>query len=75
MLNCIIATMRPKSGMKRPSTPVSFMRRSTISVMLRDSENFEKQPVGFRVGAQIGVDARAGLRVTARKASGCSGRP
>ena len=31
MLNCIIATMRPKSGMKRPSTPASFIARSTGS--------------------------------------------
>src|SRR5579871_4254193 len=31
MLNCIIETMRPKARMKWPSTPVSFIRRSTIS--------------------------------------------
>jgi len=31
MLNCIIATMRPKAGTKRPSTPASFIRRSTVS--------------------------------------------
>ena len=31
MLNCIIATILPKSGMNRPSTPASFMRRSTVS--------------------------------------------
>ncbi len=30
MLNCIWATMRPNSGMKRPSTPLSF-----ISVSVR----------------------------------------
>ena len=31
MLNCIIATTRPNARMKRPSTPVSFMRRRMIS--------------------------------------------
>src|SRR5438132_1450155 len=31
MLNCIIDTILPKARMKWPSTPVSFMRRSTIS--------------------------------------------
>src|ERR1700759_3445840 len=31
MLNSIIDTILPKARMKWPSTPVSFMRRSTIS--------------------------------------------
>ncbi len=34
--NCIIATMRPKSGMNRPSTPASFIRRSAVSGALRE---------------------------------------
>src|SRR5580693_1535456 len=31
MLNCIIATTRPKARTNSPSTPASFMRRSTVS--------------------------------------------
>src|SRR3972149_201320 len=31
MLNCIIATILPKSGTNRPRTPASFIRRSTAS--------------------------------------------
>jgi hypothetical protein len=31
MLNCIIETILPNSGMNRPSTPASFMRRRMIA--------------------------------------------
>ena len=34
MLNCIIDTILPKARMKWPSTPVSFIRRSTVSASL-----------------------------------------
>ena len=57
MLNCISETMRPKSGMKRPSTPLSFICRSTISLELRDISNIDEQAVGVRIVAQVGVDA------------------
>ena len=56
MLNCIIATMRPKSGMKRPSTPASFIRRSTTSGELRDVRISQEQPIGLGVLAQFRVD-------------------
>ena len=65
--------MRPKSGMKRPSTPVSFMRRSTISVMLRDSSSSRNSRLASGL-ARKSASMRRRLRVTARKASGCSGR-
>ncbi len=48
MLNCIIATMRPKARTKRPSTPVSFIRRRMDLGIVR-GEDLQEQPVGLRV--------------------------
>ena len=54
--NCIIATIRPKSGMKRPSTPVSFMRRNTLSGLLCEVRISRKQRIGAHIPAQVGRD-------------------
>ena len=56
MLNCISATILPNSGMKRPSTPASFMRRSTGSASRREREDVQEQPVRLRIVLQRGVD-------------------
>src|SRR6266702_1330085 len=61
MLNCIIATMRPKSGTKCPSTPVSFMRRSTVSAWLREvriSKNSRLASGFLRSSASISLSER-----------------
>ena len=56
MLNCIIATMRPNARMKRPSTPVSFMRRSTTSVALLEVRISRNRRLASGSVAQLGVD-------------------
>ena len=56
MLNCIIDTTLPKSGMKRPSTPASFMRRSVGSGFLSRAQHLEEDAVGLRIVAQLVVD-------------------
>ena len=66
-------TTRPKSGMNRPSTPASFMRRSAISGALRDVRISRK-----RRFASLSSRKRASMRfkdcVTSRVASGWIGR-
>ena len=56
MLNCIIETTWPKSGMKRPSTPASFMRRSVGSGFFVRAQHLQEDAVGFRIVAQLVVD-------------------
>ena len=56
MLNCIIATTLPKSGTNAPSTPVSFMRRSSVSGSCDSQQEFDEDAVGLLVGAHIRVD-------------------
>ena len=60
-------TTRPKSGMKRPSTPASFMRRSASLGRAARGQDLQEQPVGFGVGAQLGVDALQRLRDEPRR--------
>ena len=66
MLNCIIATMRPKSGTKRPSTPASFISRSTTSGALRGRQDVEEDLVGLGILAQSGSDELQRARREAR---------
>ncbi|CKZ03594.1 Uncharacterised protein [Mycobacterium tuberculosis] len=68
MLNCIIDTIRPNARMKRPSTPASFIRRSTVSASfdVRISMN-SLLASGF--SRSFGV-IRPSERVAARMASG-----
>ena len=56
MLNCIIATMRPKARTNSPSTPASFMRRSTVSALVLRGQDFEEQPVRLLVVAHFWID-------------------
>ena len=69
MLNCISATTRPNSGMKRPSTPASFMRRSARFGIARASQDLEEEAVGLRIVAQAVVDQASWPR-DLRSASG-----
>src|SRR6476620_10334084 len=72
MLNCIIETILPKARMKWPSTPVSFIRRSTISALsdVRISINSRLASGFSRICALI----RPSERVTSRIASGWKAR-
>src|SRR5215210_7227804 len=68
MLNCIIATMRPKSGMKRPSTPASFICRRIVSgefFEVRTSRNSRVASAAERMAdqAQAPVGEALGVRV------------
>ncbi len=56
MLNCIIATTRPNSGMKRPSTPASFMRRNVDFRAHVARQQLEEDAVRLGVVAQLVVD-------------------
>ena len=66
-------TTRPKSGMNRPSTPASFIRRSAISGALREVRVSRKSRF-----ASLSSRKRASMRfkdcVTSRVASGWIGR-
>ncbi len=69
MLNCIIATMRPKSGTKRPSTPVSFMCRKTVSGAFCEVSSSRKRRLASGSTRTIGPRS-ASERVASRLASG-----
>ena len=56
MSNCICATTRPKSGMKRPKIVASFIQRSTVSGFLCDGQNIHKQRIGARIIADLDLD-------------------
>src|SRR5919199_3708463 len=73
MLNCIMATTRPKSGTKRPRTPVSFMCRNTTSGALRDVRISTKRRFASGVLRKAGL-MRFKDRVASRVASGWVGR-
>src|ERR1043166_5720340 len=64
MLTCIIATMRPNVRTKRPSTPASFMRRSTRSGSLgevRISRNSRLASGSWRRGSSVRERERAAV--------------
>ncbi len=66
MLNCIIATMRPKSGTKRPRTPASFIRRSTLSGAFFEVRISRKSLLArgsFRTSASISFSDRLASRL------------
>jgi hypothetical protein len=56
MLNCIIATTLPKSGMKRPSTPGLVHAAQVERRIAARRQDIHEQPVGLRIGAQRLVD-------------------
>ena len=56
-MNCIIPTTRPKSGMKRPSTPASFIRRSAISGERREVRISRNSRLASGSSRSFGVDA------------------
>ena len=57
MLNCIIATMRAEIRNEAPEhAGLIHAPQHDLGHVARE-QDFEKQPIGFLVGAQIGVDA------------------
>ncbi len=74
MLNCIIPTMRPNSGMNRPSTPASFMRRSAISGERREVRISMNSRLASGLARSL-ASMRFSDCVTSRVASGWICRP
>ena len=56
MLNCIIATTRPNSGMKAPRRPISFIRRSARTGSVLVEQQLHEDAVGIRVLTHRVVD-------------------
>ncbi|MNT33245.1 hypothetical protein D3C72_1691650 [compost metagenome] len=73
MLNCIIATILPNSGMNLPSTPASFMRRSVSAGSRREVRIDRKSRFASSLSRSSSLMSDS-ERVTTRNASGCSSR-
>ena len=58
MLNCIIATMRPNSGMKAPRTPTSFISLQRPLGVVVAEEEVEEDAIRLAVLAEGVVDQR-----------------
>ena len=73
MLNCIIATMRPNSGMKAPRTPTSFISRSARSGLLWPRSRSRKMRLASRSRREARRRSATRLAAIRRSASGWIG--